>query len=210
MISQILVSSICTTPPTYKRKPCIRCQVKIEESKPTPHSHNSDFNQSLLWSWSSSWKILGERKIDSLFGLYERRTSYPRTFNGQNVFQKESGKSAMYAVVNALNEQVGWRVGPLEVKVCYLLNVFQTWCLILVVIRQIHAKSCLFLCFQGSEFVILSNKQRVRPLKVGFMFHLLLSLRLCSIPALTSRLPGKDSALMNMIIFRITWLKASL
>ena len=121
IISQILVSSICTTPPTYKRKPYIKCQVKIDKSKPTPYSHNLDLNQSLLWSWSSSWKIIGEREIDSLFGLYERRTSYPRTFNGQNVFQKESGKSAMYAVVNALNEQVGWRVGPLEVKVCSLV-----------------------------------------------------------------------------------------
>ena len=43
----------------------------------------------------------------------------------------------MYAVVNALNEQVGWRVGPLEVKVCSLV---QTWCQIL----QIHAKSLPF------------------------------------------------------------------
>ena len=83
-------------------------------------------------------------------------------------------------------------------------DVFQNWYLKLVVILQIHAKSFLYLCFQGSEFVILSNKQRVRLIKVGFMFHLLLSLRLCSIPALTSRPPGKDLALMDMIIFRIT------
>ena len=44
----------------------------------------------------------------------------------------------MYAVVNALNEQVGWMVGPLEVKVCSLVEIFQTWC---NPILQIHAKS---------------------------------------------------------------------
>ena len=95
----------------------------------------------------------------------------------------------------------GWTARSQGLLSCF--DVFTTWCLT----PQIHAT---LLCFQGSEFVILSNKQRVRLIKVGFMFHLLLSLRLCSIPALTSRPPGKDLALMDMIIFRITWLKANL